>query len=410
MNRANVLLASLCVVVVGWATAGCGGSSSSSDSSTTATAAGGAQTSAAGASTTADASPARGALANAEWKNGLHGAVSKATVNGDTVTIDVGGGKTVTQKKSDPLKIAYFELGSATTYGQNQAKGATDAAKQLGDSITVFDGAFNPQTQNAQLQNALASGKFNAFVGTFTDSNIACRPMTEAAPKANILAVAITLPLCGKGSQAGEHLWSPGLLSTINGSGTAEFERTWVNDTLKSVTAPTEVAYIGGPQGQTAETVVTAALRDAAKKNPNVKVVGLNYTPDYATAAGLAATQNLLTAHPKLAVIMSQNSSLTTGILQALKQAGKSGKLRIISGGGDSVDVPYIKSGAIESSIAYFPATAAACGVALVHAAHNGQTVPRSMLNDCRKTGGDNTAETPLLVTKGNANTFKPEY
>lgn len=350
---------------------------------------------------------AAGPLANVDWRS-LKGPMSKATVKGDTVTTDVGGGTTVTQKKSDPLRIAYFSQGTTNEYLQAQIKGAKDMAKKLGASITVFDGGFNVQTVKAQIQNALAAGKYNAFVGIFVDSDSACQPMSEAAPKKNILVVQIVQPICGRGGETGQGLWAPGTLASVDGGGSLDFYRAWALNAAKSLTKPTKVAYLSGPAVITSTKAATQALREAQKKYPNFQLIDIKNT-DFSSAQGLAATQNLLVAHPDLGVIMSHFTPLTTGVLQALGQAGKKGKVQVFDAGASKIDLNYVRSGGLTASAAYWPYTDAACAIDMVAAAHSGESVPRSVQNDCRKVGGE-TEETPFFLTKDNVSSFKPEY
>jgi ribose transport system substrate-binding protein len=379
----------------------CGSSSSDGGKGASATATATATASSGSAGAPADP------LANVDWRS-LKGPRSKATVKGDTVTVDVGGGKTVTQKKSDPLRIAYFSQGTTNEYLQAQIKGAKDMAKKLGASITVFDGGFNVQTVKAQMQNALASHKYNAFVGIFVDSDSACQPMSEAAPKQNILVVQIVQPICGRGAETGQGLWAPGTLASVDGGGSLDFYRAWALNAAKAVTKPTKVAYLSGPAVITSTKAATQALREAEQKYPNFQLVEIKNT-DFSSAQGLSMTQNLLVSHPDLGIIMSHFTPLTTGVLQALSQAGKKGKVAVYDAGTSKIDVNYVKSGGLTASAAYWPYTDAACAVDMVAAAHSGESVPRSVQNDCRKVGGQ-TAETPYFLTKDNVSDFKPEY
>jgi ribose transport system substrate-binding protein len=330
-------------------------------------------------------------------------------VQGDVVKIDLGGGMTVTQKKSDPLKIAYFAQGTANTYLQGQIKGAEAEAKKVGASITVFDGGFSIPTEASQMQNALASHQYNAFVGIYLDSSSACQPMSQLAPKENILVVPIIQPICNRGLRTGEGLWAPGTLASVNGGGSVDFYRAWALNAAKTLTRPTQVAYIAGPQGSTDSIAALAAMKDAAKQYPNFQLVAVDYTAEFAAAPALAETQNLLQSHPNIGLIMSHFTDMTVGVVQALNQAGKAGQVKVFDAGAGKADISFIKSGAVESSIAYWPVINGACGVSLVAAAHRGQSVPRSVLNDCRKVSTPG-AETPFFVTKANVGSFTPEY
>jgi ribose transport system substrate-binding protein len=66
----------------------------------------------------------------------------------------------------------------------------------------------------------------------------------------------------------------------------------------------------------------TNGFTQTLAKNPNMKVVA-NISGKQTLTGGFAAAQAILSAHPKIAAIYSENDSMAAGAAQALQQAGK---------------------------------------------------------------------------------------
>ena len=78
--------------------------------------------------------------------------------------IDVGNGMKVPVNPSQPLKIAMFMPAVNTSYLQANIKGAQDEAAKVGATISVFDAKFDPMNQLNQMQNAIQTKQYNAFL------------------------------------------------------------------------------------------------------------------------------------------------------------------------------------------------------------------------------------------------------
>lgn len=411
LRKAAALLSiGACAAVV----SACGSSSPSGSSATTASTS---SSPTASGSATAAAKPAAATsgspLETVDWQQQLHAGplqqVSKATVSGNTVKIDVGGGEVITQNKSEPLNIAYFSQGTTNSYLQAEIRGAKAEAKKLGAHITVFNGQFSESVENTQMENALASNEYNAFVGIFVSSDGACKPLTQQAPAKNIIVVTLIQPICGRYTKTGLGMWPSGTVSTINGGGSVAFDVAWGEQVAQTLKEPTEVAYLAGPTGSTDTAAGEIGFREVEKKYPTFKLVAVNDVPGFETAPALSATANIMTAHPNVKVILSQYSDETTGAVQALKNDGKSEQVALWDAGGATLEAELIKKGELAGSAAYWPFTNGACGVAVAAAAHSGQSVPRSIVNECRKVSTPGV-ETPFFLTPSNVETFKGQY
>ncbi len=330
------------------------------------------------------------------------GAQSTATTKGDAITFDVGASSAVKITRSEPLSIAFLQQGTVNDYLKAENKGAQDAARKLGVKLTIFDAQLTPATQLAQLQNVITSGKYNAVMAMVMDSNGECKAFTHDAPAANLLVVSMIQPLCGNGTTLGSDAWSAGTLSHIGGDGDPSFWGALTGRLESEVSKDTPIGLVSGPESTINFKPLIELLQDKSKFN----LVDVKYT-DYSSNKVLAATQNMLLAHPEIKHIVSISTpNMSTIIASVLRQQGKK-DVKIYDAGGDTNSVDLVKKGELGFSAAYFPYTIGACAVQILAAAHDVKSVPRLILNDCRKPANK---PAPFVLDRSNVNSFIPEY
>ena len=109
---------------------------------------------------------------------------------------------------------------------------------------------------------------------------------------------------------------------------------------------------------------------------------------------GVNAMQDILTAHPDITGVYGACGPPILGALQAIKAAGKEGKLVVVGFDAAPGELTAITSGAESASVAQFPAKMGSIGVQTALDAARGQTVPATI-----DTGTE-------MVTKENASKF----
>ncbi len=72
--------------------------------------------------------------------------------------------------------------------------------------------------------------------------------------------------------------------------------------------------------------------------------------------------------------------------------------------------IDMLNGGQIVGTAAYFPYTASACMVDILNRAHQGEEVPRVVLNDCRGSDDGGGTEQPLVVNSDNVDSYEPVY
>ncbi len=274
-----------------------------------------------------------------------------------------------------------------------------------GSDVTWVEAKFDAATQLKQLQTALTSGEYEAWILEAVDAEGVCHLVSEQAPEQDIPVTIMVTPTCGRSEKPwGEEVWAPGTLNFV--SDTANV--TWLTHVFEKqkeilgIGPNTKVAFINGPDIAAQAKAVGAAVK-AAGIEPIETVAG-----DYTAPTAQKLTQGILSRNPDIEVIIDGYEGATPGIIAALKEAGKSpGEVKVGDVGGSSeISVPNIKSGWLTVSAAYDPKVTAEIAIKEMEAAFNGEQGARFLPAD--PPGG--SVNDPLLVTKENVDTFKPTY
>ncbi|MBL8600028.1 MAG: sugar ABC transporter substrate-binding protein [Devosia sp.] len=309
--------------------------------------------------------------------------------------VDLGG--SAIEIGCEQLRIAFLSAATNNVYLQAGIKGAQDAAAAHGAIVDVFDGGWDPLTQFNQAQNIITGGDHNAILAEMNDGNQSCKILTEDAPVAGVLVAVANQTLCGRSSNEGDELWSPGTLTFVGGSqGRAEFRR-WVKGIAEANPGPQKVVIITGPD-LNANTINTdLAIEDVKAAHPEFEIVGVVRT-DYSVLQGNEKTLPLLLANPDLTILVSNYSDMTRGAVQGLQQAGMSDKVKVYDYGGNEWAFGAVKAGQIHSTNTVTPYTEMYKAIEALALAWKGEAVDRYI---------------PLpttMVTAENVDAIKPEY
>jgi ribose transport system substrate-binding protein len=327
---------------------------------------------------------------------------------GGTVSINVGTG-TIKWPKGQKLNIAYLTSGSSNGYLVKQNSGAVAAAKAYGVQLTTFDANFDPTTQISELQDALTSGKYNAFIVDPVFGQVECRYISQLPLQDNVLVSVMVTPACDKGPDNAAATWQPGTLDFIGGPANLQgYQAVWAYAAAHNP-GPQTVAYFSGPTDLVTTQDSNEGLAAVQKQDPDFKVVA-TYDAEYSTSDGLSDAQEMLAAHPNVNIILSQYSGQTQGIVKALAAAGKLGKVKIYDSGGDTFDQAEVANGQIEAAGVLFPYNDSYSAVQQLVAATQGQSVPRYVGNDGHPEMPGQGSEPIYIITKQNAATFTPQY
>lgn len=367
-------------VLAAAALAACGSTSSTSGSATSTPASSSTSTSSSTSSgTSSGAGASYGATAAIDLPH-VAGQVETPTTSGGNVAINVGLAKPLTFKKGAQLHIAMFVGYGVTDYFKTAEQGAKAAAARFGYPVTVFDAAGVLGTEQQQVQSAINSHQYNAFLFYPIAASL-CKSVTQSAAAAGIL-VAVYPSTCAAGGVPNDQFWYPGTLN-LSGGATSGYDITvaTAEKIISEFPGQQQAVLINGPANVPGVVGDTRAFKTVAAQHPDFH---LSYVfTDYTASAGLAATTGWLTSHPNTTLILCYSSDVAPGCIAGLQSRGlKPGKMPLFTDSANPPVVNMMKEGWVFGSAAYFPGSAAAAAVRSLHDAVNGLPVPRVILND----------------------------
>ena len=296
------------------------------------------------------------------------------------------------------LEIAYLSFAVANSYDAPML-GAAQAAAAAGNAkLTVFDGALTPPTQLKQLQDAAASGKYDAII----TQPIFGAGLVEEVKK----TIAAGTPVGNIDQVLGSDMTTaesqvPGLSANVAfvpselGRKIGELVVTACADLAAN---PCNVGYIWSVKAAALDIALKAAFDTAIASHPEIKVVSDTGESFYTTALGLKASQDIVAAHPDVSVIVSADQAIT-GAVAAVKDIKD--KVRLVGYGGGTIALQGIAAGERFGTVMQMPATEGRLGTEqLIKAIRTGTPFPGLDPLATLQDGG--------VVTKANVDYFLP--
>jgi ribose transport system substrate-binding protein len=251
-------------------------------------------------------------------------------------------------------------------------KGAEAAAKDLGVTL-VFQGAsdFNPVTQVPVL-NAIIGRKPSAILIAPTDKTQLVQPLKQA--------VDAGIPVLTVDTFIGDGHYQ-------TGSGDADFPISYIasDNVLGGQIAARALAKAIGDKGKVYVSNVKPGIsttdqreqgfKDEMKKHSNITVLETQFNDDDANKAA-SQFQSVYARNSDLAGVFGANLFSAMGAANGVKQAGKSGTVRVVAFDAPTSIVGEIKSGNVDIAIAQHPAEIGYFGVVAAFAHLTGQSVP----------------------------------
>jgi ribose transport system substrate-binding protein len=292
--------------------------------------------------------------------------------------------------------VAFFGFAAANSFAQATWAGVKQTAAKNNVTAKFFDPNFNAQTQVSQIQDAITTGRYQAFVIQANDGN-AVIPAIKQALKAHISVVAEFTPV---GSNYGT-IKPPVAGMTFVGEAPV-----WNGTSLAKLGIqackglnPCNVAYLEGFKSLPLDNARTEAVKKQLGTASNVKLVA-DVEGGYTQASGLKAAQDALQAHPDINVIIGSSQAIE-GAQQAVKAAGKQGTIKLIGNGGSCQAVAGVRNGTWFATYIIAEKSSGAKAAQFAIDAANGKKVPLSF--DTRQ------LQNPL-GTKATLGSFKAQY
>lgn len=236
--------------------------------------------------------------------------------------------------------VAFFGFATDNSFAQATWKGVQKAAAKYHGTATFLNGNFSATTQVSQLEDEITAGKYNVFVVQANDGSAVVPEVKKAIAKKIVVVAEFT--------QVGSNYAAiapqvPGEISVVesviaNGKDMAKLA-IGACGKLKTCNV---VYYQGDPQ-LPLDVARTNAVLAALKADHHVKVLE-DPVGGYLPSTGETTTQNVLTAHPDVNVIIGSSQAME-GATITLRSKHLLGKVKVIGNGGSTQAVNFVKAG-----------------------------------------------------------------
>ncbi len=275
------------------------------------------------------------------------------------------------------MAIFYY---NPSPYGIASLKGAQEEASKLGVSLAAFDANNNPQLQSTQIQDAITSGKYQAFWVWGLD-DVALTPIINQA-LAKGIKVACADYTWGTLTQQLTLKASPTCLTTVGqpiGAEATNLETTMDAACVKAVgSGHCNIAFLPGLSNYPSDTVRINAMTAFYKSKPNYTFTVMP-PGEYSQTTSQSVAQTFFTANKNINVFATFGDQMAQGAITALKLVGgyTPGKnIQVIGYGGAQQIVNEVKSGAVYATLGLYPVAESLLGIKYLYDALKGQSVP----------------------------------
>jgi ribose transport system substrate-binding protein len=258
---------------------------------------------------------------------------------GNTEASSAGGGS------GEAVDIAMFLVATANTHQQAALRGAEQAVEEDGNAtLRAYNGNFDPVAQSNQIEDATASGQFNAFLVNSVDGTQTVPAITKAVD--DEIAVVCGFSVCGPDQQE----WSKQLPITAQVSsdyvtvGEAEAEALVKGCEEKNLD-PCNVAAFTGTAGLAAGVSLYEGIDKVFAEHPEVKVVA-EAEGQYLAGPSYEAMKPIIQSHPEVNAVIAAGDQEISGALQAIEESQLNVEDMVLVGDGASeIGTKGVKSG-----------------------------------------------------------------
>ncbi len=270
-------------------------------------------------------------------------------------------------------------------YWQALRDGAVDQGKKLNVPVTVQAGSTETDAigENAKI-STMANQNFTCFGVVPVNATNVITPLIPLSRK-NVPIINLDTGLDAAAVK------SAGLnLAGFIGSDNSHAGVIAAQYMLKLLDGKGKVAILLGIPGEQNGIAREAAFR---KTIAGKLVVVQTQVADYERAKAQTAVEAMLKVHPDLNGIFAANDEMGLGAAQAIANAGKSGKIKVISVDGVSEALAAVKSGKLSATVSQYPYAEGQMAVQACLAKSQGKTIPARVESPIELITAENAAQ-----------------
>jgi ribose transport system substrate-binding protein len=298
------------------------------------------------------------------------------------------------------IRVAFFSAVQANTFIAAIYGGMQSEAKKEGNvKITVFDAKFDASTQLNQVEDAITTNQFDAFIIQPINYASMVAP-TKLAIKSGIKVVTENWPIGNALDTVEPQVagMSGSVLTPATVDGAHHVEM--INSACAGV-ATCNVAYVAGAISGAFDVATMSLIKADLKTHPNIHFVQ-EVEGDFSRTPSLTAVQNLLEAHPDVTVIDAHGDQMALGAEDAVKEAQLVGKVKILGGGASAIGVAAVRAGRWFGTTLTLPIDDGVSAMSLAIKGAQGQTVAEKGVDNA-----SNSKKYPAILTASNIDAWK---
>ena len=282
------------------------------------------------------------------------------------------------QKPDRPLRFGVVLKTLTNEYWQEVERGMKAAADKYGVELAVQAASGeSAQSQQLSIAQTMIGQQFDAFlVSPETTSNLtpAIKQMQEKG-----------LPIVNVEDARIDATTFVGPASLVEGGKAGEYIASQLPDGGK-------VAQIEGAAGSSAAQLRTQGFKDAVAKAANLQLVA-SVPGDWDANKAYNAASSLLKANPDLAAIYANNDTMALGVVKAVADAGRSGKVVVVGTDGVPSAIKAIQGGTLSATTTPQPYSQGYWAVQSALALVQGKDVPEFVLTSAVLVDKSNVAQ-----------------
>ena len=278
------------------------------------------------------------------------------------------------QDDDGPQVALFLPLGN-NEYVRNAEAGARGIIEAAGGSLTTFTVEFDAEAQINQMQDAITSGNFDAFI-VYSVDNIAVIVGVEAAAAAGIPVIALDAPINEDRKTLVPH---PAVAGQIARTGEGDGEQIGRAIVMACEDVdPCEVAFISGFEGFPLDQDRLEAIEGEIAPHPHISIVTVQYA-FYLEDEGFNVATDMLIANPDIDVFASVGDQSILGAELAVQDAGLEDQIKLIGNGASLDGYNAVKEGRWFATVANIPITNGQIAAQMALQALSGDLIIRSV-------------------------------
>jgi ribose transport system substrate-binding protein len=305
------------------------------------------------------------------------------------------------EKREEEIAAASFINILNNAYCVVVRDGHVDAGADLGIKVDTFDANLDVNVQLSQIEDAIASGKYQIFSLMPIDA-MALPPIVDKALQAGIIVIAHNNPI-GRGPDVYETEW--GMVSYV-GHRTINVGKAAGELAIEALDgSPGNVVIISGDPSMQMTQDNNAGFQMAIESHPEIEIIA-NQSAYWDRGKAISVMEDFLQTHSDIDVMYCHDDNMTVGAVQAIAEAGRTDEIKVVSLGGMKEAFREIEDGRMYGTVMFLPYEEGYRSIEYAYKQLNGEGIPDFI----------NLANDPILkgrgikVTKENIQHFTPEY